>query len=529
MKTHEWTPGKWALALASLAVLLAGSSTALAQANDLVARSIANVTVTTDAISEEGQDLVNIVNGSGLNVSNEHSTRADAMWLGRLGNGSAEVGFEFDDVYELHEMWVWNYNVQFEAILRFGVKDVTIHYSVDGANWTEWGDAQFAQATATDDYVANTIIPLGGISARYVKLAIHTSWGPLGQIGLSEVLFLTGPGPTSPSDTYTIRNVVATSNGVSDEETGPENTVNGSGLNANDEHSTAADAMWLTAPGDDPLYIQYEFDDVYDVQEIWVWNYNIMFEKILNFGAKDVTIEYSLNGTDWTPWGDVEFAQATAEDSYVANTIIDLGGVFARYIRLYIWTSWGFLPEVGLSEVRFLTGTQPDSVADAHPIARVTASSNIASREGEGPENTVNGSGLNANYQHSTTYTDMWLVQADPEETLVYIQFEFDDVYDVYEMWVWNYNVIFEPILNFGVKNVIIEYSVNGTDWVAWGGAELAQAPAGANYAANTILDLEGISARYVRLTILDAWGPLGQVGLSEVRFFSGQTTTRQR
>jgi hypothetical protein len=34
---------------------------------------------------------------------------------------------------------------------------------------------------------------------------------------------------------------------------------------------------------------------------------------MLGFGFKDTTIEYSENGTDWTAFGDVPFAQATAK------------------------------------------------------------------------------------------------------------------------------------------------------------------------------------------------------------------------
>jgi hypothetical protein len=43
------------------------------------------------------------------------------------------------------------------------------------------------------------------------------------------------------------------------------------------------------------------------------------------------------------------------------------------------------------------------------PVANVIATSNATSEEGAGPENTVNGSGLNAGDQHSTLSTDMWV------------------------------------------------------------------------------------------------------------------------
>ncbi|MGE5293941.1 MAG: LamG domain-containing protein, partial [Solirubrobacterales bacterium] len=67
-----------------------------------------------------------------------------------------------------------------------------------------------------------------------------------------------------------------------------QSTVDGSGLNADDEHSTDLKQMWMTSGGL-PSWIQYEFDKVYKLQEMWVWNSNQIIEAFLGFGAKDVT------------------------------------------------------------------------------------------------------------------------------------------------------------------------------------------------------------------------------------------------
>ncbi|NLZ06592.1 MAG: DUF1349 domain-containing protein, partial [Phycisphaerae bacterium] len=109
-----------------------------------------------------------------------------------------------------------------------------------------------------------------------------------------------------------------------------------------------------SAPEGEALYVQYEFDRVYKLHELLVWNYNVQFEIILGFGLKGVTVEYSENGTDWTALGDVEFAKATAKDTYVYNTAVDLQGVPARYVRLTVNSGWGMMGQYGLSEVRFL-------------------------------------------------------------------------------------------------------------------------------------------------------------------------------
>jgi len=153
---------------------------------------------------------------------------------------------------------------------------------------------------------------------------------------------------------YPIANVVATSNGTSDATAGPQNTVNGSGLDAADQHSTVSSDMWLALPGAEPLWIQFEFDRVYKLHEMLVWNSNSQFELILGFGIKGVTVDYSENGTDWTVLGDFEFARATAKPTYTANTTVDLGGIPARFVRLNVNGGWGTMGQYGLSEVRFL-------------------------------------------------------------------------------------------------------------------------------------------------------------------------------
>ncbi|MHC4519986.1 MAG: LamG domain-containing protein, partial [Planctomycetota bacterium] len=153
---------------------------------------------------------------------------------------------------------------------------------------------------------------------------------------------------------YTVENIMATSNVASDPTGGPENTVNGSGLNDADEHSFNAPDMWLVAPGGAPVHIQYEFDRVYKLYEMQVWNYNVMFELLLGFGVKDATVEYSVNGTDWMALGDVVLAQGTGRSDYRANTVVDFQGTAAKFVRLNVNSGYGVVGQFGLSEVRFL-------------------------------------------------------------------------------------------------------------------------------------------------------------------------------
>jgi len=163
----------------------------------------------------------------------------------------------------------------------------------------------------------------------------------------------------------------------------------------------------------------------------------------------------------------------------------------------------------------------------AYAVENIVATSNGTSIEGVGPENAVNGSGLDDQDQHSVESSDMWLT-FPPAEGDLHIQFEFERAYKLYEMQVWNYNVMFELALGFGLKDVTVEYSADGADWVALGDVVFAQGPAQAGYAANTTVDFEGVAARYVRLTVHSGYGVMGQFGLSEVRFLHIPVQARQ-
>ena len=150
---------------------------------------------------------------------------------------------------------------------------------------------------------------------------------------------------------------IAVTASSADADQGPENTVNGSGL-TDDLHSDELTAMWITAPGaQGPAWIQYEFDKVIKLNEMLVWNHNGLLESAVGLGCRDVTIEYSTDGTDFTTLGTThEFARAPGAAGYAANTTVDFGGVAAKYVKLTVNSNWGgILYQYGLSEVRFLS------------------------------------------------------------------------------------------------------------------------------------------------------------------------------
>ena len=168
-----------------------------------------------------------------------------------------------------------------------------------------------------------------------------------------------------------IANVTATASSTAPNQGPASATVDGSGL-TDDLHSTETEAMWISGFGAaQPSWIQFEFDTVYLLHEMWVWNSNSTLEQAVGFGFRDVTVEYSLDGTDYATLGTThEFAQAPGAAGYAHNTTVDFGGLQAKYVRLTANSNWkDLLPQFGLSEVRFFhiparaREPQPDSGA----------------------------------------------------------------------------------------------------------------------------------------------------------------------
>ncbi|MHC4206890.1 MAG: discoidin domain-containing protein, partial [Planctomycetota bacterium] len=161
---------------------------------------------------------------------------------------------------------------------------------------------------------------------------------------------------------------------------------------------------------------------------------------------------------------------------------------------------------------------EPYSYAIDGGIIAARASS---SAEDKGPENTVNGSGLDetgllhGNIGEGT----MWLSERNAEQP-TWIEYDLGKVYKLHEMWVWNANDGLETSIGIGFKEVLIEYSSDGIEFMTLGNThEFEQGPGESDYAHNTTVDMEGIAARYIRLTANSNWFDiLEQYSLSEVR-----------
>jgi hypothetical protein len=132
-------------------------------------------------------------------------TEYDAYDSNINATGKVWVAFEFDAVYSLNKMLVWNYNWysyeipdQPETKSHWGMKDVTIAYSVDKDNWNEfsyqlaeapsglaWNDGDPSKCAVTDE------VYFGGAQAKYVAILTHSNHDNPSQPkhALSEVRF----------------------------------------------------------------------------------------------------------------------------------------------------------------------------------------------------------------------------------------------------------------------------------------------------------------------------------------------------
>ena len=171
-----------------------------------------------------------------------------------------------------------------------------------------------------------------------------------------------------------VPSIVASASSQQSDALGPDNTINGSGLDEAGLHGTAGETMWLSGAGNQAVWIQYAFDRAYKLDKMLVWNSNQAIESFIGLGVKDVTVEVSSNGTDWTVVENVtQFAQAPGAAGYAANTTVDFKGSVAQFVRILVNSGYGPLGQFGLSEVRILYiptfATRPNPATGASLVA----------------------------------------------------------------------------------------------------------------------------------------------------------------
>ncbi len=130
--------------------------------------------------------------------------------------------------------------------------------------------------------------------------------------------------------------------------------------------------------------------------------------------------------------------------------------------------------------------------------------------------------------RHSTNWYDGWVScdpfpSPNPDHGLSHwIMYDLNQVYKLTHTHVWNTN---DPShLDWGLREVMIDYSKNGQTWENAGTFTLQQGTGSSVYEGFEGPDLAGIQARYILLTAVDNFGG-SCYGLSEIRFSAEDAT----
>ncbi|NQV36068.1 MAG: carbohydrate binding domain-containing protein [Phycisphaeraceae bacterium] len=254
------------------------------------------------------------------------------------------------------------------------------------------------------------------------------------------------------------------------------------------------------------------------------WTSNLSWEPGIYAETHDVYLGTSfddVNDATRANTLDVLVSQDQAGLSYAPERVFDFG-------QTYYWR----VDEVnGAPDRTVIQGgvwtfeVEPYSIPV--PEASITTTVSSASNDFSTAQRTIDGSGLSADGMHAISPETMWFtatVDLDP-----WIQYEFDDTIKLDTMKVWNSNSSAEIAIGWGVKDVLIEYSVDGESWnVLEGVSQFSRGPGAPTYDQYDEIALNGIAAKYVRLDIESNWGGiLMSYSLAEVQFTQIPVTAR--
>ena len=187
-----------------------------------------------------------------------------------------------------------------------------------------------------------------------------------------------------PGDTIVASASSSTPSGTSD----PIKTIDGSGFDPNtNRHSINHADMWFSNSADFSPWLMYEFDDVKQLDTMNLWNCNSAAEGSIGWGIKDVVIEYSIDGVDWTVLEDANhFNQGTGLPTYDQYDVVDFSQATAKLVKITILTNYGgFLPAYAVSEVQFfaipVAASSPDPADQAVAVVPTETATWRAGRE----------------------------------------------------------------------------------------------------------------------------------------------------
>ncbi len=132
-----------------------------------------------------------------------------------------------------------------------------------------------------------------------------------------------------------------------------------------DRHSTNPNSSWLSCqPTQSPNpergishWIQYDFGAIYALGNAEIWNYNAVNATAQGF--KDVVIDFSADGVNWSNLGTYTWGQAPGTPAYTGFDMSAFNGISARYVLITALNTYGNSACAGISEIFFNATTCP--------------------------------------------------------------------------------------------------------------------------------------------------------------------------
>ena len=158
----------------------------------LAAASLINVVSASASSTYSGRNVVNIINGSGLNGSpslHGEQTNENA-WMSDRNDTTGWLIFDLGSTYTLTSTDVWQYG--HSNVHPRGVKNFQILSSINGTDYTFVANATLQEVEITPNAAESFSF---ATDARYIKFDIQSNHGDGAFTGLSEVQFNGSPVP----------------------------------------------------------------------------------------------------------------------------------------------------------------------------------------------------------------------------------------------------------------------------------------------------------------------------------------------
>jgi hypothetical protein len=140
-------------------------------------------------------------------------------------------------------------------------------------------------------------------------------------------------------------------------------------------HSTNFYDGWVSceaAPSPNPArpvshFIMYDFGKVFKLGQMTIWNSNDPAH--LDWGMRDVAIDYSTDGVTWLAAGDFTFSQASGLSTYEGEEGPFLNEIEAQYLLITAINNYGGSC-FGLSEMK-VAGEEVEIISDVEDVANL--------------------------------------------------------------------------------------------------------------------------------------------------------------